>query len=141
MLWGNGGCANEGTAFQAFLGQVASYGFFVIADGPIDGSASEQTTSAAMKASLDWVTTNGGKGTYSSVDITKVAVSGQSCGGLEAYDLRGDSRVSTIGIFNSGVLSATDSVTIAGSVTKPIFYFLGGSEDIAYANVSSSRLY
>lgn len=90
-----------------------------------------------MKASLEWVTANGGKGDYASVDPTKIAVSGQSCGGLEAYDLRADSRVSTIGIFNSGQLNANDSNTVAGSITKPIFYFLGGSTDIAYANVSS----
>jgi dienelactone hydrolase len=139
LLWGNGACADDGTGFQAFLGEVASYGFFVIADGPINGSQSKTTTSAVLKASLEWVTTNGGKGNYTSVDPTKIAVSGQSCGGLEAYDLRADSRIFTIGIFNSGEFSAADSKTVAGSITKPIFYFLGGSADIAYTNVSSRR--
>ncbi|PMD42127.1 hypothetical protein L207DRAFT_580802 [Hyaloscypha variabilis F] len=134
LLWGNGACADDGTGFQAFLGEVASYGFFVIADGPINGTESKSTTSAVIKASLEWVTTNGGKGAYAQVDTTKIAVSGQSCGGLEAYDLRADPRIFTIGIFNSGEFAATDSKTVAGSITKPIFYFLGGSSDIAYAN-------
>lgn len=135
LLWGNGGCANDGTAFQAFLGEVSSYGFFAIASGPINGTILPMTTSAVMKAGLEWVTANGGKGDYASVDPTKIAIAGQSCGGLEAYDLRADSRVSTIGIFNSGEFGANNSKTIAGSITKPIFYFLGGSTDIAFANV------
>jgi dienelactone hydrolase len=139
LLWGNGACADDGTGFQAFLGEVASYGFFVIADGPINGTESKSTTSAVIKASLEWVTTNGGKGAYAQVDTTKIAVSGQSCGGLEAYDLRADPRIFTIGIFNSGEFAAADSKTVARSITKPIFYFLGGSSDIAYANVSPSR--
>lgn len=139
LLWGNGGCTDDGTGFQAFLGEVASYGFFVVADGPINGTESKSTTSAVIKASLEWITVNGGKGAYTHVDPTKIAVSGQSCGGLEAYDLRSDARVFTIGIFNSGELAATDSKTVAGSITKPIFYFLGGSSDIAYANVSLSH--
>lgn len=138
LLWGNGGCADDGTGFQAFLGEVASYGFFVIADGLINGTESKTTTSALIKASLEWVATNGGNRTYAHVDNTKIAVAGQSCGGLEAYDLRADPRVFTIGIFNSGEFAAADSRTVAGNITKPIFYFLGGSSDIAYANVGVS---
>ncbi|PMD65736.1 uncharacterized protein K444DRAFT_185930 [Hyaloscypha bicolor E] len=37
------------------------------------------------------------------------------------------SRVLTIGIFNSDEFSAADSKTVAGSITKPIFYVLGRS--------------
>lgn len=36
VLWGNGACANQGNAFRAFLSDIASYGYVVIALGPID---------------------------------------------------------------------------------------------------------
>jgi hypothetical protein len=42
-----------------------------------------------------------------------------------------DPRVTVIGIFNSGEFTTSVKST---KVTKPIFYFLGGSTDIAYAN-------
>jgi hypothetical protein len=50
---------------------------------------------------------------------------------LETYDVATDPRVSVVGIFNSGEFGTSAKST---KVTKPIFYFLGGSSDIAYAN-------
>lgn len=35
VLWGNGGCVNAGNSSQAFLTEVASHGYLVIASGPI----------------------------------------------------------------------------------------------------------
>ena len=52
---------------------------------------------------------------------------------MEAYMLYNDPRISAIGIFNSGFTDAKN--TTASKITKPIFYFLGGSTDIAFANV------
>jgi hypothetical protein len=52
---------------------------------------------------------------------------------MEAYTLYNDPRVSAIGIFNSGFTDAKN--TTPSKITKPIFYFLGGSADIAFANV------
>jgi len=34
LVWGEGGCANNGLMFPEFLTEIASYGFVVIADGP-----------------------------------------------------------------------------------------------------------
>lgn len=131
LLWGNGACGANGLAFQNFLTQVASHGILVIANGRPNGSGS--STSEWMKNALRWVRANAGKAGYERVDASRVGVAGQSCGGLEAYELRNENVV-TIGIFNSGVLNAGDSARIAGGVKAPIFYFLGGSSDIAYPN-------
>jgi len=68
-------------------------------------------------------------------------VAGQSCGGVEAYAVGGDARVMVIGIFNSGLMTAAESQRTAPTITKPIFYFLGGSSDIAYANVCAIHFY
>ncbi len=35
-IWANGACANQGNAFRAFLSEIASYGYVVIALGPVD---------------------------------------------------------------------------------------------------------
>ncbi|KAF2431987.1 hypothetical protein EJ08DRAFT_677857 [Tothia fuscella] len=129
MIWGNGACSGNGTYFKRSLYEVASRGFFVIANGNPTGGAG--TTSALQKASLNWIEKNAGKGKWANVDGKRIAVAGQSCGGLETYDVATDPRVSVVGIFNSGEFGTPSKST---KVTKPIFYFLGGSSDIAYAN-------
>jgi hypothetical protein len=133
FVWGEGGCMADGLSFQALLTEVSSHGILVLASGAPSGTGS--TTSALLKASIDWITTGAGKTKYPSVDSTRIAVAGQSCGGLEAYDLVNDTRVTAIGIFNSGEFTAATSTQVASKIMKPIFYFLGGSTDIAYTNV------
>lgn len=91
---------------------------------------------AALTAAIDWVHAYAGKGDWKHIDASRIGVWGQSCGGLESYGAGlNDSRVSHIGIFNSGLLNETSSKKIAGSLKKPVFYTLGGPTDIAYTNV------
>ncbi|PGH18243.1 hypothetical protein AJ79_00582 [Helicocarpus griseus UAMH5409] len=132
LIWGNGACSADGTMFLNLLNQVASHGFFVLASGTPGGSGS--TTSQLMADALDWVSQNAGSGDYAFIDASRVSVSGQSCGGLEAYDMVGDERVGTIGIFNSGFLDEGEAQSVVPGITKPTFYFLGGESDIAYPN-------
>jgi hypothetical protein len=76
-----------------------------------------------------------GKGDWKHIDASRIGVWGQSCGGLEAYSAgANDSRVSHLGIFNSGQLNESDSSSVAGALEKPIFYLLGGPTDVAYPN-------
>jgi dienelactone hydrolase len=95
-----------------------------------------QTIATSLTAAADWVDKVAGTGKYAGVDKTRMAISGWSCGGLQAYTVGNDTRFSTIGIFSSGQFTAVDSQAVASRITKPIFYFLGGSSDISYANVS-----
>ncbi|RDL34747.1 Uncharacterized protein BP5553_07875 [Venustampulla echinocandica] len=132
LVWGEGGCQANGTMFLSLLNEIASYGIFIIASGDPGGTG--QTTSKMMTDAINWVSQNAGKGKYVNVDATRIAAAGQSCGGLEAYDMKDDARISALGIFNSGQMTEAASKQIASTITKPIFFFLGGSSDIAYAN-------
>ncbi|KAF2405410.1 hypothetical protein EJ06DRAFT_540685 [Trichodelitschia bisporula] len=135
LIWGNGGCSGNGTLFRRSLWEVASYGFFAIAQGSVAGggmtSNLNKPEALLQKQALDWVEKNAGTGKWANVDKTRIAAAGQSCGGLETLAVWNDPRVKFVGIFNSGELN---QATIAPKITKPIFYFLGGSSDIAYAN-------
>ncbi|KAK2599782.1 hypothetical protein N8I77_011507 [Diaporthe amygdali] len=137
-----------GLTFRAFLGEVASHGALAIATGPayvdpetyvappddLSVNASGQNP-AAMTAAINWVQANAGKGDWKHIDASRIGTWGQSCGGLEAYTAGlNDSRVSHIGIFNSGELSEDESEAVAGNLTKPVFYTLGGPSDVAYPN-------
>ncbi|KAL4786409.1 hypothetical protein BJX76DRAFT_346250 [Aspergillus varians] len=142
LIWGNGACSANGTLFGNLLANIASYGFIAIASGAPDGQGT--TTVQLMKDALDWVEKKAGTGKYSTVDTTRLAVAGQSCGGLETYQMRDDPRVSYLGIFNSGFLDLgllgglmgmpNEGPETIKEVKKPVFYFLGGEEDIAYSN-------
>jgi len=130
LLWGEGGCSADSTESAPFLIQLASQGILVIASGTPKGSGS--TTAALMTAGMDWIKSKAGTGTYVNVDASRIVAAGWSCGGIEAYAQFWDSKVESIGIWSSGLLT---NYTMASLLTKPMFYFLGGSTDIAYANV------
>ncbi|KAL4930251.1 alpha/beta hydrolase family protein [Aspergillus undulatus] len=142
LIWGNGACSANGTLFGNLLTNIASYGFIAIASGSPNGRGT--TDVQLMKDALDWIEENAGTGKYTTVDTSRVAVAGQSCGGLEAYQMRDDPRVQYLGIFNSGFLDLGPIGEIIGlpgenpetikEIRRPVFYFLGGEDDIAYPN-------
>ena len=54
VVWGNGACVNVGNAFSNFLTDISSYGYFVIALGPIvqrDTGRSRATSSPGRRRS------------------------------------------------------------------------------------------
>ena len=138
VVWGNGQCFGDGTIFQAFLGQVASYGVLVIAGGKPGKGAPDGTTINAqnLKDGIDWAVRNAGTGNYTHVDASRLAIWGQSCGGFLALQLASDSRVKSVGIFNSGSTMIGGSTNAVATLRKPIFYFIGGTCDMAYPAVS-----
>ncbi|MEU8211515.1 cellulose binding domain-containing protein [Micromonospora sp. NPDC049044] len=134
LVWGNGGCSANGLSQGNFLREIASHGFLAIANGAPNGSGS--TTSQMLTQSIDWAfaeNSRQGSKYYNKIDTTKVAVAGFSCGGLEAYAVSNDPRVTTTGIFSSGLLNDADDYQLR-RLTKPIAYFIGGPSDIAYPN-------
>ncbi len=56
VAWGNGACANAGNSFRWFLSDIASYGYLVIAVGPI------VTPPAAVSARIDGTDSVGASG-------------------------------------------------------------------------------
>jgi len=102
----------------------------VIASGTPKGTGS--TTADLMTAAVDWIQAKAGTGSYANINASRIIAAGWSCGGVEAYTQVWNSRVESIGIWSSGLLT---NYTMAAQIQKPVFYFLGGSSDIAYQNV------
>lgn len=149
IAWGNGACANSPWEHVNFLSEVASHGFLVIAIGtmprPVQGGGTRSTSSQLIDA-IDWAIAQNSDRTsqyYNKIDIDKIAVSGMSCGGLQALEVAPDPRVTTVVICNSGILGDPGrGMPGMPNLTKdqleklhtPTLYILGGESDIAYTN-------
>ena len=116
MVWGNGGCAIDSTRYGGFLTTIASHGFLVMSTVPLEGAQRRQANADDLRAAIDWAAkenARAGSPLMGKIALDKVAVMGQSCGGFLSIALGVDSRVTTIGVFNSGVQEAA-----AGAVTS-----------------------
>lgn len=149
IAWGNGACANSPWEHVNFLSEVASHGFLVIAIGPMPQEGQRgggRSTSSQLIDAINWaIAQNSDKASvyYNKIDITKIAVSGMSCGGLQTLEMAPDPRITTAIICNSGILGNPGSgMPGMPNLTKdhllklhtPTLYLLGGETDIAYAN-------
>jgi dienelactone hydrolase len=167
VSWGNGACANVGTLFQVFLKQVASHGYLAIAIGPKDAplpawasggrpaqpqapaNPNQYTASSRDEQlidAIDWAlkeNDNRDSPYYQRLDPTRIAVMGQSCGGLQTIAVSSDPRVKTSIIWNSGTFPDGNSMSSRlskankdslQSLHAPIAYFAGGPSDVAYPN-------
>ncbi|HTM92263.1 MAG TPA: hypothetical protein VL095_07595 [Flavisolibacter sp.] len=149
IAWGNGACANSPWEHVNFLSEVSSYGFLVVAIGPMPQEGERgrgRSTSTQLTDAINWaIAQSKDKSSpyYNKIDTTKIAVSGMSCGGLQTLEAAPDPRVTTAVICNSGILPDPSS-GMAGmpGLTKdhltklhtPTLYILGGEKDIAYNN-------
>ena len=148
IAWGNGACANSPWEHVNFLSEVASYGFLVVAIGPMPKEGERgggRSTSSQMTDAINWaIAQNADKASpyFGKIDISKIAVSGMSCGGLQTLETAPDSRVTTAVICNSGILGQSGGMAGMPALTKdhltklhtPTLYILGGEKDIAYNN-------
>ena len=130
VVWGNGACVNAGNSFRWFLSDISSYGYLVIAIGPIaevrrmptvpmvpitvnPPTAADvsklppaATHSSQLIDGINWaVAQNERKDSrfYHRLDTGAIAVMGMSCGGAQAIEASADSRVRTTVIWNSGL--------------------------------------
>ncbi len=160
-VFGNGGCSNDGASARLHLLNVASHGYLAIAPGgiyngpdkteapprPADTSIENYapTHPAQLTAAIDWAlaqNAHAGSPLFGRIDPDEIAISGYSCGGVQALSIAADPRVKTVVIMNSG-LFVEGETRMGGMVeTKdrladlhtPTLYILGGPSDIAYAN-------
>jgi len=147
LAWANGGCANSPRGFEPFLTEIASHGFVVIAIGTMPPQQG-QTSYKQLLQAIDWGAAQNAQqgGKYrGKLDLSKVAVAGQSCGGLQAIEASFDPRVTTTLVCNSGVLNTSAGApNMPVNTTKdmlqklhtPMFYMIGGPSDIAYPNAT-----
>ncbi|MGH1472275.1 MAG: hypothetical protein ACRBCS_13875 [Cellvibrionaceae bacterium] len=86
-------------------------------------------------AALDWIENKNqerGHRFYQRANMKKVAAMGMSCGGLMSYGASSDPRITTVGIWNSGLLKADEK--IYKDLHSSIIIITGGESDIAYPN-------
>lgn len=170
-LFGNGGCSNDGASSRLHLLEIASHGYLAVAPGRIRSgpgattppqpsslpapSASENGAAAStprmptsytdLGSALDWALAQNKDEKspyYNRIDRESVAVSGYSCGGLQALQIAADPRVKTVVVMNSGIFRPGSQVipgmdqskALLETLHTPTLYILGGETDIAYQN-------
>ena len=163
LVWGNGGCSADGASARQHLIEVASHGYVVIAPGEVmsgPGATKKRearapdksgqlppvaTTSADVKAGLDWAlaeNAKAGSALYGKIDTRALAVAGHSCGGLQALEVAPDPRIRAVLVHNSGVFTdgtnpirgITVNKAMLDKLHTPVLYVLGGPDDIAFPN-------
>jgi hypothetical protein len=96
-------CSSGGRQHVNALRDATEHGIMIIAMGLLDGPGpggkgkgpalsrrqgkglgGMGANVALQEEALTWLTKNAGKGKYANVDISRVAVAGQSCGGIES---------------------------------------------------------
>lgn len=166
-IFGNGACSNDGASARLHLLEIASHGYLAIAPGRIrngPGAVTREdtppprasrenlahlpkppTTSADLLSAIYWAIAQNADAKsplHAKIDAQAVAISGFSCGGLQALQIAGDPRVKSLIVMNSGIFKDSTqgingidvSKSLLDSLHTPTFYILGGETDIAYAN-------
>lgn len=188
LIWGNGGCADNGLSHSFFLREVASHGYYIIALGyprneparrasdapaparpagaapaaapaaaasprgqiggggalPTDPNETDPTVVAQMDIAMNWATAMNELSSsplQGKLDMTRVAVAGHSCGGLQTIKYSANPRIKTSMIFDSGVYNVPGGLSRVKvnkfdlySVHAPTAYITGGPTDQAHPN-------
>lgn len=180
LVWGNGGCSDNGLSHAAFLREVASHGYYVIALGyprnepvprganaqppappaagaparrgqiggggelPLDPNETDATVVAQMDMALAWayaMNELSNSELHGHLDMTRIAVAGHSCGGLQSIKYAADPRIKTAMIFDSGVYNVPGGMSRVKvskfdlhAIHSPIAYITGGPSDQAHPN-------
>jgi hypothetical protein len=137
LVWGEGGCSQNGLSNQAAMSEIASWGYFVVADGTpgADEACEGRQNGAAFLDYISWAIAENDKPCseyYQSLEPTKIAADGFSCGGLMAENASDDPRFTAIGITSSGLMGGNAGVY--DGIHTPFKIMNGGSSDVAYEN-------
>lgn len=144
MAWGNGGCAIDGRRYGDFLSTIASHGFLVMTTVPVEGQERARGVPENMIAAFDWAEAENardGSPLAGKIATGQISAMGQSCGGFMSVAAGADSRVGTIGVFNSGVQPPNPDAQGGGNATTtdsladlhgPVLLINGGEVDFMY---------
>ncbi len=128
---GRGGAKGPGGPGAAKGGPGAAKG-----KGP--GGNGTMVNGAALTASIDWMereVKDSKSRFYKKVDTAHVAAMGMSCGGLMSYGASADPRITTVGIWNSGLFEKDPK--ILNGIHSSVIIITGGDTDIAHDNGKS----
>lgn len=159
VAWGNGACSEDGARRRFHLAEIASHGYLVLALGriysgpgapppeqrpPPDAPPSGRTLPADLTDAISWALAENqrpGSPYQGRIDPELVALSGFSCGGLQAISVAGDPRVKTLVLHNTGVMIEPSDVPgmdvgkeALDAMHTSVIYIMGGEPDIAYEN-------
>jgi hypothetical protein len=143
LVWGEGACARNGLDNSASMAEIASHGYFVIADGTPNGTGTRPMNAnnldemgKAPLAYITWAIAENRKpcsNYYQSLDTSKIASNGFSCGGLLAMGTAKDPRMTTWGLTSSG--SFSNNPTLWNAVHTPVIIIEGHKDETgAYTN-------
>lgn len=164
VAFGNGGCRNTSVEFTAFLAEIASRGYLVVAQGRNDvlfamgnyaqtshGYPVQEVSPANLTRGVDWAvaeTGRAGSPLRDKLDTSKIAYVGQSCGGRQALSASVDPRTTTTVVLNSGYPAPGDRPSVPTSkpvpmvswsqLRAPVAFFAGGPTDDLYARANAN---
>lgn len=111
------------------------------------------TTAAQLLDAVTWaIAENSRPGSkyQGRIDTSKVAVMGQSCGGVQAIDAAHDPRVTTLGVWNSGafpvdgrgwaIAAANADKAVLKTLHGSAIYISGEPSDVAFNNANDDFL-
>lgn len=145
-----GPAAAESTASSSDLrGMPAAGSPGAAQKGPLAAGQSvpADTTAAQLLDAVTWAiaeNSRAGSKYYGRLDTGKVAVMGQSCGGVQAIDAAHDPRVTTLGVWNSGafpkdgqawkIAAANADKAVLKTLHTSAIYISGEPSDVAFKN-------
>jgi hypothetical protein len=140
FVWGQGACSQNGLSNAAAMAEIASHGYFVVADGTPNGTGNRtmdrsdlEGMGAPLVRYIDWALAENEKpcsAYYQSLAPTKIASNGFSCGGLMAQGTVLDPRIVTWGVTSSGMAGANQA--FYDLIDTPVLFVEGGPSEVAY---------
>lgn len=134
FVWGQGGCSRKGFDAEAAMAQIASHGYFVVADGDPGGSEPNRALGGGgdvLLRYIDWIQGENEKpcsAYHQAIDTEKVAANGFSCGGLMAAGTAADPRMTTWGHTSSGSFSVDQN--FYSSIHSPVIIITGTADSL-----------
>jgi dienelactone hydrolase len=164
IAFANGACRNTSIEYAAFLSELASHGYLVIAvgrdDQPMNPAAPGQTTSPdgrllqvidekVLNQAVDWaIARNADKAsTYrGKLRADRIVFMGHSCGGMQALTASADPRATTTVVLNSGYYRTPPARPPGplpvyrrwSELHAPTLILTGGPKDVAYSIAKDS---
>ena len=158
IAFANGACRNTSTEYAAFLSELASHGYLVIAvgrdDQPFDlgpnppktapdGRLVQVIDEKVLVSGVDWVIArNADRNSpyYKRLRPDRIAYMGHSCGGMQALTAGADPRATTTVVLNSGYYRTIPAKPPGplpvyrrwSELHTPTLILAGGPKDVAY---------
>jgi dienelactone hydrolase len=158
ISFANGACRNTSIEYAAFLSELASYGYLVIAvgqdDQPFevgpdaprtspDGRPVQVMDENVLVAAVDWALARNADSSspyHRRLKGDRIAYMGHSCGGMQALTAGADKRATTTVVLNSGYYRTIPAKPPGplpayrrwSELRTPTLILAGGPKDVAY---------